>query len=131
MNQARTLTQQELKTLLACIAAGPHALRNRTMVLLTHCAGLRVGEVAALRTKDVVDGDWRVLTEVRLLPEQTKNRHVRTVLSIKSFAKSYKPTLALYGGEILKSRFFTHKSGQALAATRLPSCSLVFTVKRA
>ena len=110
MKQARTLTQQELKTLLACIAAGPHALRNRTMVLLTHWAGLRVGEVAALRTKDVVDDDGRVLTEVRLLPEQTKNRHVRTVFINQKLRKELQIYInAIRGRDIEKPLFYTQK----------------------
>ncbi len=44
--QAKTLTQQNLKQVLDYVAVHKHALRNRTMLLCTHYAGMRVGEVA-------------------------------------------------------------------------------------
>ena len=48
MAQAKTFTEKELKRVLAYIAIHKHAVRNRAMLLLTHWAGLRVGEVAVL-----------------------------------------------------------------------------------
>ena len=77
--QAKTLQAQELRRVLDYIATRPHALRNRTMLLATHLAGLRVGEVANLRYEDVVDSAGAVRDEIRLEPEQTKGRHARTV----------------------------------------------------
>ena len=77
--QAKTLQTQELRRVLDYIATRPHALRNRTMLLATHLAGLRVGEVANLRYEDVVDASGAVIDEIRLEPEQTKGRHARTV----------------------------------------------------
>jgi len=79
MAQAKTLTEKELKRVLAHIAIGKHAARNRAMLLITHWAGLRVGEVAALLIGDVVTSDGSIKSEIRLLPEQTKGRHARTV----------------------------------------------------
>jgi len=79
MAQAKTFTEKELKRVLAYIAIHKHAVRNRAMLLLTHWAGLRVGEVAALRIGDVIAEDGAVKQEVRLLPEQTKGRHARTI----------------------------------------------------
>ena len=49
------------------------------MLLLTHLAGLRVGEVACLRWQDVTNKDGTVKDEIRLLPDMTKGRHARTV----------------------------------------------------
>ena len=77
--QAKTLQAQELRRVLDYISTRPHALRNRTMLLATHLAGLRVGEVANLRYEDVVDATGVVRDEIRLEPEQTKGRHSRTV----------------------------------------------------
>ncbi len=79
MAQAKTLTEKELKKVLVYISLRKHAARNRAMLLLTHWAGLRVGEVAALRIGDVVAADGTIKPEIRLLPEQTKGRHARTV----------------------------------------------------
>lgn len=79
MAQAKTLTERELKKVLIFISLNKHAARNRAMLLVTHWAGMRVGEVAALRIGDVVAGDGSIKHEVRLQPEQTKGRHARTV----------------------------------------------------
>ncbi|MEW9584165.1 tyrosine-type recombinase/integrase [Paraburkholderia sp. DGU8] len=57
MKQAKTLTEKELKQVLTYISLHRHAARNRAMLLLTHWAGMRVGEVAALRIGDVVNAD--------------------------------------------------------------------------
>lgn len=79
MSQAKTLSEKELKRVLAHIALGKHAARNRAMLLITYWAGLRVGEVAALLIGDVLAIDGSIKSEIRLLPEQTKGRHARTV----------------------------------------------------
>ena len=77
--QAKTLTTHELRRVLDYIATRNHAARNRAMLLLTYYAGLRVGEVAALRYSDVVAENGSIKPEILLRPEQTKGRHARTV----------------------------------------------------
>ena len=77
--QAKTLTPQELRRVLDFIATRPHALRNRVMLLMTHYAGMRVGEVASLRYVDVADTDGQLRDEIRLDAAQTKGRHGRVV----------------------------------------------------
>jgi hypothetical protein len=47
------------------------------MMLLTHLAGLRIGEVACLRWSDVTTTDDEIKDEIRLLPDMTKGRHAR------------------------------------------------------
>ena len=46
MAQAKSLTQQDIDTVLAYTASRSNAVRNRVMFLLTVLAGLRVSEVA-------------------------------------------------------------------------------------
>ena len=77
--QAKTLTQQNLKQVLDYVAQHKHALRNRTMLLVTHWAGMRVGEVANLRYANVVDHVGKIRDEIQLEHTQTKGRHARTV----------------------------------------------------
>ena len=77
--QAKTLTQSELRRVLDYIATRPHALRNRVMLLITHYAGMRVGEVASLRYVDVIDAGGQLRDEIRLDAAQTKGRHGRVV----------------------------------------------------
>jgi integrase/recombinase XerD len=97
--QAKTLQPQELRRVLDYIATRPHALRNRVMLLATHYAGLRVGEVANLRYQDVVDTAGAVRDEIRLEPEQTKGRHARVVFvnsklrrELEAYLLAYPPT---------------------------------------
>ena len=79
MAQARALGAAEMEQVLEHVNAGRHAHRNRCFMLLTHLAGLRVGEVASLRWLDVMTADGQIKDEVRLLPEMTKGKHARTV----------------------------------------------------
>jgi len=78
MAQAKTLTNEELTRVLEYIKSNRYAQRNRAILLLTHLAGLRIGEVACLRWSDVVTSDGIVKDEIRLLPDMTKGRHART-----------------------------------------------------
>jgi len=79
MSQARVLNPQELRRVLDHVATRRHSARNRAMLLLTHFAGMRVAEVAALRINDVLNGDSTIKGEIRLMPDQTKGKHARTV----------------------------------------------------
>lgn len=110
MAQAKTFTEKELKRVLAYVAIHKHAVRNRAMVLLTHWAGLRVGEVAALRIGDVMAEDGTVKQEVRLLPEQTKGRHARTIfigVRLRKELSAY--VLTLKNPNPCKPLFYTQK----------------------
>ncbi|WP_425901824.1 tyrosine-type recombinase/integrase [Agrobacterium radiobacter] len=79
MKQARVLTDAEFKRLLAVVAQMKHAGRNRLALMLSHLAGLRVGEIAALTVHDVLDGDGNVREQLRLRAEITKGGHARVV----------------------------------------------------
>ena len=81
--QARVFTERELKRVLSYIQSQPHATRNRCMVLMTHWAGMRVGEVAALRLGDVIGTDGQVKDAITLSASQTKGDKPRTVLVSK------------------------------------------------
>lgn len=83
MAQARVLTERELRKVLTYCQSLPHATRNRTMLLCTHMAGMRVGEVAALRVCDVLAADGTIKEEIALAASQTKGDKARTVLVSK------------------------------------------------
>jgi integrase/recombinase XerD len=78
--QAKTLNERELQRLLEYIAKTKSAKRNRAIVLLTHLAGMRIGEVAAVRVCDVIANDGTVRDEINLTAQQTKGSQSRTVL---------------------------------------------------
>jgi integrase/recombinase XerD len=79
MSQAKILNSMELRRVLDYVATRKHAARNRAMLLLTHYAGMRVGEVANLRIYDVLNDSGTIKEEVRLKAEQTKGKYARTV----------------------------------------------------
>ncbi len=79
MAQARTLKDKELKQMLSYITLRRHALRNRVMLLMLHWAGMRVGEVAAVKYENVLASDGTILAEIRLAADQTKGRRARVV----------------------------------------------------
>jgi integrase/recombinase XerD len=64
MSAAKSLTEQELEQVQAYIQSKPNAQRNRTMLMMTVWAGLRVSEVADLRYDDVVDARGRIKDEL-------------------------------------------------------------------
>lgn len=79
MKQARVLNDGELKRVLAVIDAGKHAARNRLAILMSHYAGLRVGEIASLKWSDVLDTDYSVKAVFYLDAENTKSNEARAV----------------------------------------------------
>jgi integrase/recombinase XerD len=81
--QARVLTERELKRVLSYIQTQPYPARNRCMLLMTHWAGMRVGEVAALRLGDVIAADGTIADTITLSAAQTKGDKPRTVLLSK------------------------------------------------
>jgi integrase/recombinase XerD len=108
--QAKTLTDKELRKVLNHIAVRKHAARNRAMLLTTHWAGLRVGEVAALKIGDVWGADGTIKAEVRLHPEQTKGKHARTIFLPEKLRKELICYLATIDrSDTTKPLFFTQK----------------------
>jgi integrase/recombinase XerD len=78
--QAKTLNERELQRLLDFVKTTKSATRNRAILLLTHLAGMRIGEVAAVRVCDVLASDGTVRKEINLSAAQTKGNKSRSVL---------------------------------------------------
>ncbi len=78
--QAKTLNDRELQHLLDFVKTTKNAARNRAILLMTHLAGMRIGEVAAVRICDVLANDGTVREEIYLSAAQTKGNERRTVL---------------------------------------------------
>ena len=79
MKQAKVLTEAELKRVLAVAAQSKHAARNRIALLLSHYAGLRVGEIATLRWSDLLGPDGEIKQQFMLKAEYTKSNEARPV----------------------------------------------------
>ncbi|MFT7227989.1 MAG: integrase/recombinase XerD [Methylophilaceae bacterium] len=80
MVQARCLNDKELKLLLLYISTRKHAARDRAIVACTYFGGMRIGECAALKIKDVLANDGSIKLEINLTAEQTKGKYSRTVV---------------------------------------------------
>ena len=119
MAQAKTFTEKELKRVLAHIAIHKHAIRNRAMLLLTHWAGLRVGEVAALRIGDVMAEDGTIKQEIRLLAEQTKGGHARTIFVGERLRKELAVYVASLKKPVLNNPLFYTQKRQGFSANTL------------
>ena len=92
MGQATVLTEQEQKKVLKVISVSSHSQRNRAAFLLSAWAGLRVGEIAALKVGDVVNADGSIAQEIKLSKSQTKGDKARLVFLNDKLRKE----LALY-----------------------------------
>ena len=84
MAQARVLTERELRKVLSYCSTQPHAARNRAILLCAHLAGMRVGEVAALRISNVLAADSTILEAISLSARQTKGDKARTTVLVAS-----------------------------------------------
>ena len=79
MRQARVVTEPEFKRLLAIVAQTKHADRNRLAFMLSHLAGLRVGEIAGLLFGDVLEGDGTIRERMIVRASIAKGGHERVV----------------------------------------------------
>jgi integrase/recombinase XerD len=72
LKQAKVLTEPEFKRVIAVVAHGRHAGRNRMMVMLSFLAGMRACEIAALTFGSVIDSRGEPKNEIRLTADMTK-----------------------------------------------------------
>ncbi|MBE0533315.1 MAG: site-specific integrase [Rhodospirillales bacterium] len=100
MKQAKVPNDTEMKRLLAVIDTGKHASRNRAAAMLSHLAGLRVGEIASLLIGDVFDGDGNPREQIILKAAYTKGHQARTVFvsdklrrELRRYQSSFETTL--------------------------------------
>ena len=118
MAQAATLTQQQLQRVLDYLRTRRHYKRNRAIILLTHYAMLRVGEVAALRYCDVLEADGQIKPETTLTAAQTKGKKGRKIW----FAEKVRAELAAYVAahkpkQLTRPLFYTQRSDGFTANT--------------
>jgi len=71
MKQALVLNERDTKRVLTQISRSTYARRNRAMFQLSWLAGMRVGEIAALKVSDVVDADGKIREQIQLSATQT------------------------------------------------------------
>lgn len=98
MRQAKVLSEKEFREVLAVVAAMRHAARNRAALMLSHYAGLRVGEIAALTVGDMLTPKGAVKEQVVLRAVTTKSGEARAVFvgdRLRKELEQYVATLAV------------------------------------
>ncbi len=129
MKQARTLSEKELNALLLYINTRKHAARDRAIVLMTFWGGMRIGEVASTRIKDVLATDGTIKHEINLTAEQTKGKFGRTVVLADKLRKelmSYllarfdkKELVALHYSDLINKPLFATQKSEGFNANTL------------
>ena len=88
MKRAKTLSKAELKRVLAIVAAGRIAKRNKVIFYLSFYAGLRAKEIAELKIGDVYSVNGEVQRTVLLTAKQTKGLCSRTFIINSKLVKA-------------------------------------------
>ena len=106
MKQAKVLDDAEIKRVLAVAAQGKHAARNRLALLLSHYAGLRVGEIATLCWADVLGADGEIKQQFYLKPERVIPPFLtglfgRIYAAIANFWAGVMPPMPILGRSLL------------------------------
>lgn len=129
MKQARTLNEKELNALLLYINTRKHAARDRAIVLMTFWGGMRIGEVATTRIKDVLASDGTIKYEMNLTAEQTKGKYGRTVVLADKLRKELmdylltrfdkKELVALHYSDLINKPLFATQKSEGFNANTL------------
>jgi integrase/recombinase XerD len=126
MKQARTLTDKQLKIVLAHCLTRRHGVRDRAIVMVSFLAGLRAKEIAALKTTDVQSDDGTIRDEFVLTKAQTKGRKARRVF----VSAKLKRELVLYLRQVDLRKgcdaLFQSQKGAAFSANTM--CQLFLNV---
>jgi integrase/recombinase XerD len=118
MKQARVLTQAEIKRVLVFCNGTKHPVRNRLAVLLSHYAGLRVGEIAALTWDQLLDVNGDIRHQFYLKAQSTKSKEARLIHMHGKLAMELTATKNLIcskNGPVIQSGRGGHFSANSLA----------------
>ena len=103
MAQAKTLTQAEIDQVLRYVSTKRYAKRDRALILTSFQSGMRVGEIANLKMRDVVNEDGTIKSEIKLSASQTKGKTARIVFipsKLKAEIAEYLTTRMIKNPEI-------------------------------
>jgi len=118
MAQASTLTDTQLRRVLQYVSTRRHALRDRTILLVSFNAGLRAKEIAALLVGDIYDANGAVREHFNLRRAQTKGGHERTVYLNKALRRALAEYRTLVEhSKLTDALFSTQKRGGFSANT--------------
>ena len=96
MAQASVLTDNDIRRVFRIIETTRHADRNRLAFVFSVYGGMRVGEIAAVKIKDVANQYGEARREIKLASDQTKGSHSRTVVLSNRVRKEIEAYLKHY-----------------------------------
>jgi integrase/recombinase XerD len=127
MKQAPVLTDRDVKRMLQHFTRTAFPARNRCVFMLGILAGMRIGEIAALKIGDVLTPEGAVRNEIQLTAAQTKGSEARTVLlnmQLQGELEIYLRTLpAAHKDTTQALPLITSKTGKGFSANGL--CQLM------
>jgi integrase/recombinase XerD len=94
MGKAKVLTRDEIKRVMRLADTGNNGLRDRVALSLSILAGMRIGEIAALKISDVRGIDGRAVEVINLSKHQTKGSKSRRVFISDELCKILNQYLA-------------------------------------
>ena len=94
MAKAKVLTKDEIKRVMRIADSGALGERDKLALALSIMAGMRVGEIAALKIRDVRGIDGRSVEIIHLTKHQTKGNHSRRVFVADDLQKLLNAFLA-------------------------------------
>ena len=126
MKQARTLTDKQLKMVLAHCATRRHAARDRCIIMFSFLAGLRAKELAALTVANVKDDRGEIRDEFLLAANQTKGRKARRVYISSRLKKELETYLKSVQLRPICAALFQSQKGAAFSANTM--CQLFLNI---
>ncbi len=126
--RARVLSDRDLECLLAAIAQGRYADRNRAAIMLSHLAGMRVGEIANLKLLDVIDTEGRLRDHIVLRGAPGKHGESRFVPINSRLRQELERYLATFKGRYDRPLLMTQKRTQFSAKTLCTLLSQLYAI---
>jgi len=126
--RARVLSDRDLECVLSAITQGRYADRNRAAIMLSHLAGMRVGEIANLKLSDVLDVAGRVREHIVLRGVAGKHGEARIVPINSRLRQELERYVATFNARYDRPLLMTQKRTQFSAKTLCTLLSQLYAI---
>jgi len=126
--RARVLSDRDLECVLSAIAQSRYADRNRAAIMLSHLAGMRVGEIANLKLSDVLDVAGRVREHIVFRGVAGKHGEARIVPINSRLRQELERYVATFNARYDRPLLMTQKRTQFSAKTRCTLLSQLYAM---
>jgi integrase/recombinase XerD len=126
--RARVLSDRDLECVLSAIAQRRYADRNRAAIMLSHLAGMRVGEIANLMLSDVLDAAGCVREHIELHGVPGKHGEARMVPINARLRQELERYVATFNARYDRPLLMTQKRTQFSAKTLCTLLSQLYAI---